>query len=108
MTESEYELRSLAAVQNAWGKYEAETWDPGESEFRDARIHFVDDQLVVAITDGFEREFITCFHEHFDYPHAVEPPTGTSEGQRRLRYRDRLEQEIVGKMIRKLRWLSNG
>jgi hypothetical protein len=81
MTQSEYELRSLDAVTNSWGKYAGDSWNPEDREYREASVYFVDDDLVVAITDTFEREFITCFHEHFGYRHGGGPGPGASVGQ---------------------------
>jgi hypothetical protein len=104
LTEAQYELRSIEAVDTAWAEYEGESSD-GQGSFLEARAFFVDDDLVVAITDGFRREFFTCFHEHFgrDKPHGVDPPPGTSLGQRRLRYIQHLESETVGGLIRNVR-----
>jgi hypothetical protein len=54
MTQSEYELHSLDAVTSSWGKYEGESWDAEERAYREAAVYFVDDDLVVAISDSFE------------------------------------------------------
>jgi hypothetical protein len=65
MSPEQYELRSDDAVANAWAKYEGEDYDEILKDFRDAAMYFVDEELVMAITDGWEREFITCFHKHY-------------------------------------------
>ena len=101
MTEQQYETRSLDAVSNAWGEYEGEGWEVRNREYAEARAYFVDPELVVAITDAFRREFVTCFHEHFGHPHGVDPGA-VSEGQRQLRYRQHLRQEQQGGLIRKV------
>ena len=62
MSREQYELRTDDAVTNAWAKYEGENFDDVLKDFRDAAMYFVDEELVVAITDAWEREFITCFH----------------------------------------------
>ena len=105
MTELQYDERSEKAYTNAWAEYEAEHWDRRAREYISARAYFVDEQLVVAITDLWRREFITCYHEHFDKPHNVDPSSTASEGQRQLRFREVLEREEKGKMVRKLRRL---
>jgi hypothetical protein len=103
MTESQYELRSLDAVANAWAEYEGEGQDRRTGEYREARAYFVDDDLVVAITDGFRRRFITCFHEHFDYPHGLVPGPGATIGDRQIRYRDMLRRDESLNYIRKVK-----
>jgi hypothetical protein len=95
MTESQYEVRSLDAVTGAWGEYEGEGRDRRTGEWKEARAFFVDQDLVVAITDGFRRTFITCFHEHFDYPHGVVPGPGASLGDRQLAYIAMLKKDNV-------------
>jgi hypothetical protein len=91
MTESEYDLRSEAAFDNAWGEYEGEGRDVASREYSEVRAYFVDNDLVVAITDGFRNEFVTCFHEHFDRPHRVDPGSGATVGQKQLRFKERLK-----------------
>ena len=103
MTESQYEIRSDDAVNNSWGEYEGEGWDVRRREFSELRAYFVDDDLVVAITDGFRNDFVTCFHEHFDRPHGVDPGAGATVGQKQLRYKERLAIDEQGKAIRNLK-----
>src|SRR5688572_3369678 len=90
MTEAQYETRSHDVVTLAPIEYECESRDVGTGQFRKARVYYVDDELVVAVTDGFRREFITCFHEHFSRRHASPASIGTV-GQRRLRYKELLQ-----------------
>lgn len=103
MTESQYELRSDEAVDKSWGEYEGEGWDVGLREYTELRAYFVDDDLVVAITDTSRYEFITCFHEHFDRPHGVDPGQGATDGQKQLRYNERLKIDEQAKAIRSLK-----
>jgi hypothetical protein len=103
MRESEYELRSEAAFTNSWAEYEGEGRDVQTGDYYDRAAYFVDDVLVVAITDTFRREFITCYHKHFRKPHGVDPRPGMTVGQLQLRYRDWLKDAEKGKLIRKLR-----
>lgn len=103
MTESQYDLRAYEAVDNAWGEYEGEGRDVQAREYTELRAYYVDDDLVVAITDGFRNEFVTCFHEHFDRPHGVDPGGGATVGQKRLRYKERLKIDEQGKAIRNLK-----
>jgi hypothetical protein len=99
MTESQYELRADEVISNAWAEYEGRAWEAEKGEYtRDVRVYFVDDDLVVAITDSLKHDFITCFHEHPGGRHtsrAAMPPVG----QRRLEYKERLDAEEKGKMI---------
>jgi hypothetical protein len=103
MTESQYDLRSLDAVTNAWAEYEGEWCERSTGDWKEARAYFVDDELVVAITDTFRRSFITCFHEHFDYPHGVEPGPSATAGDRHLRYKAMLKKDERLKFIRKVK-----
>jgi hypothetical protein len=100
LTEDQYERRSQEAFDNAWGVYEGDSWDVDRREYRSRAAYFVDDELVVVITDTFQREFITCFHEHFDFKHAKSPASSMTSGQRRFKYRDRLQADEQGGMIR--------
>lgn len=102
MTELEYEERSEQAVANAWGQYRGEGRDIASGEYNDEAVYFVDDDLVVAITDVSESDFITCFHEHFSRQH-VRPATIGTVGQRRLRYKEHLQFDEQGGLIRKVR-----
>lgn len=103
MTESEYELRADDTVDKAWAEYECESLDNKLYEFRDSRCHFVDDDLVEAITDNFKHNFITCFHKHFALPHGIDPRSDATVGQKRLRYLRILTEKIQGKIIQKFK-----
>jgi hypothetical protein len=102
MTEPEYEQRSDLAFNHAWAEYEGEAWNVAGRYYNPASAYFVDDALVVAITDSFRNDFLTCYHEHFSRPHGVVPGPGASVGQRQLRYRQHLQQEEQGGLIRNL------
>ncbi len=65
--------------------------------------YFVDDDLVVAITDLARGLFHTCFHEHFNRRHGPMP----SLGQRQLLYRQHLRWDELGKMILNVRRIRN-
>src|SRR5207244_59823 len=91
MTESEYESRSMDVVENAWAEYEGKH-QIDVNEYEEARAYFVDDDLVIAITDTFRRGFITCYHEHPGKKHTTRASM-PSVGQRRLEYRRRLDAE---------------
>jgi hypothetical protein len=106
MSPEQYELRSDDAVGNAWAKYEGEDYDEVLKSFRDGAMYFVDEELVVAITDAWEREFITCFHKHYsgvDHPAIM----ALSVGGRKLLYRERLNLEVQGRFFRRLKWYRN-
>jgi hypothetical protein len=103
MTEGQYELRSDDAVTNAWGEYEGEGRNVKERTYYPLAAYFVDGDLVVAITDTFRNDFITCYHEHFGRKHDTASYLRMSDGQRQLRYRDHLRVEEQGGMIRKVK-----
>ena len=103
MIEQEYEQRSLAAFQNAWGEYEGEGRNVAAQNYYPRAAYFVDEQLVVAITDLARNGFHTCYHEHFGRPHGPMP----SVGQRRLQYRQHLRWDEQGKMILNVRRIRN-
>ncbi len=58
--------RSVRAVTGAWCEYEAQGRDFDRSAYLPARVSYVDDDLVVAVTDLARTRFVTGFHEHFD------------------------------------------
>jgi hypothetical protein len=98
-TEGEYERRSHDAVENAWAEYEDESPNPDAGRLYGPAKYFVDQELVVAITDLFVRDFITCFHEHFNVRRHAHPATLGSIGQRQLRYKQFLQFEEQGRLI---------
>lgn len=98
MTEAEYAQRSLAAVANAWAEYDGESRNVAAGNYYPRAKHFVDDGLVVAITDLTASDFLTCFHEHFSRRH-VHPSTHGAIGHRQLRYKNFLRFEEQGKLI---------
>lgn len=106
MTELEYEERSELAVTTSWAKFKGESRNIATREYYKQAMYFVDDQLVVAITDDSEYEFITCFHEHFGRGHASPRSIGTV-GQRRLRYKEHIRFDEQGGLIRNVRWIRD-
>jgi len=102
-TEQEYEARSLATIRDAWAEYEAEKWDRIGDDYAPSRATFVDSSLVVCVTDFTRSDIITCFHEHFDSPHGVDPGPQASAGQRMLRYQGRLDDDERGGVVRNVR-----
>ena len=52
MTESQYEVRSHDAVDKSWAEYEARSWEAKKREYcSEDRVYYVDDDLVIAITE---------------------------------------------------------
>lgn len=98
MREDEYEQRSEKVVAASWAEYEGQGRDVEAQRYYDPAAYFVDDDLVIAITDTFRRQFITCFHEHFGRKHARAAVIATA-GQRQLRYREHLKFEEQGRLI---------
>ena len=105
MSEAEYDQRSRDAVANAWAEYEGEGGKASDHGYYDASAYFVDEDLVVVITDLARSRITTCYHEHFDKKHASSLAAGMTAGQRRLRYRQQLKFDEQGKMIVNLRRL---
>lgn len=103
VTASQYEARSLGAFANSWAEYEGEARNIEAGEYYPLSAYFVDNDLVVAITDMPRGEFLTCYHEHFGRRHYSSPAANMSQGQRRLRYKDNLQLEEKGRLIQKVR-----
>jgi len=101
MTVEEYRDRSVRTVSDSWCEYEAQVRDFALSSYVKPRAHYVDDELVVAITNVARSLFVTCFHEHFDSRrplHGRHPGRGVSVSQRRLRYLDDLRLKEQGRL----------
>ena len=94
-------------MTHAWGEYEGEGRNVQQMSYYPLAAHFVDDDLVVAITDHARTEFQTCYHEHFSRAHGVDPPAGASVAQRQLRYKQKLMWDEQGGMIRNLKRIKN-
>lgn len=108
MTVTEYEKRSDQAYEQSWLEYEAEKGHTDDDDYYPRCAYFVDDELIVAITNTKRSHYVTCFHEHFDRPHGLDPGRSADVGTRRLRYRDSLEMEERCGMIRKVRRIRGG
>lgn len=102
---ADYEARSQTTLTTAWAEFEGARWNGVVGDYDEPRATYVDDDLIVAVTNLPRAVFVTCFHEHFDRPHGVEPGPGASIGQRRLRYRRSLDADERGGVIRHLRRL---
>lgn len=98
MIETEYEHRSLAAYNNAWGEFEAEGRDIRQQRWYRMSAYYVDGDLVVAILDLPRIKFLTCFHAHFDLPHRV--VAGLSIGRRMIVYQKQIRQYIRSGKLR--------
>jgi hypothetical protein len=106
MTVEEYRNRSARAFSGSWCEYEAQGRDFVLSTYLTPHAFYVDDELVVAITDVARFSFVTCFHEHFDSRrplHGKNPGRSVSVAQRRLRYLDDLRIKEKGRLIINLR-----
>jgi hypothetical protein len=113
MTETEYERRSQAAVVSSWCEYEAEELDreasrfSGRAEFHRRAAYFVDEDLVVAVTDISREDFRSCFHEHFNVKdvqkaHALVHRKLTV-GERKAKYLRALSNDERGGILRNLK-----
>lgn len=103
ITKEQYRQRSLDAVVAAWAEFEAEGRDFEVGGYREARAYYVDDDLVVAVTDVNRREFYTCYHEHFDGSHQPSDKSDGAIGNRQLKYRRKLGTDIRGGVIRRFK-----
>ena len=103
VNESQYELIAQDAIANAWGEFDAE-WRSSEDEYS-AAGYYVDDRLVVSITDPFRREYITCYHKHSLNPHPIDKnPSPEARGNLRLKFRDWLKVATGRGKYRKVKW----
>ena len=89
------------------GVYEGEGRNVQQMSYYPLAAFFVDDHLVVAITNDTRAEFLTCYHEHFSKAHGVEPPASSSVAQKQLRYKQKLKWDEQGGMIRNLKRIKN-
>lgn len=111
MTVEEYRDRSGRAVAGAWCEYEAQARDFDRGVYLQGRVSYVDDDLVVSVTDRDRARFVTCFHDHFDGRrplHGRNPGRGVSVAQRRIRYREDLRLKEKGRLIINLKMVRNG
>jgi hypothetical protein len=111
MTLEEYRDRSRQCVSGSWCEYEGQGWDIALRIHLTARAFYVDNDLVVAITDVARSSFVTCFHEHLDSRrslHGKNPGRSVSVAQRRLRYLDDLRIKEKGRLIINLRIIRDG
>lgn len=92
ITLEQYRAISHQVVRQCWAEFEAQKRNGRIGGYHDPSAYFVDNDLLTAITDLRRARFITCFHEHFDRPHGVVPRPDASIGQRRLLYKQRLDQ----------------
>jgi hypothetical protein len=100
MTEDEYKERSQAAVVNAWAEYEGIVWSPSKQAYEDKAAYFVDEEMVLAITDLDRSFFTTCYHEHYDVKHNFNQENTAPYGNQRLRYREWIQNNERGKRIK--------
>ncbi len=75
VNQTQYELIAQDAIANSWGEFDAEWRSSPEDDYSPA-AYYVDDRLVVSITDPFRREYITCYHKH-----ALNPPSHRQESE---------------------------
>jgi hypothetical protein len=111
MTRDEYRERSFLAITGSWCEYEAEGRDYALSAYLKARVYYVDDELIVAITDLARSLFVACFHEHFDDRrglHGRYPGNTVSVAQRRIRYREDRRLKEKGRLIINLKVIRDG
>jgi hypothetical protein len=110
MTEEKFRDRSLQAVSSAWCEFEAQKHDLAPGAYLPARACYVDDELVVAVTNIPRSWFFTCYHEHFDSRrplHGRYPGNNVSVAQRRLRYREDLRRKTQGRFFINVRILRD-
>jgi len=106
MTVAEYESASQDVIANAWMVYEAEKSDRNGG-YDAARVTFVEPRLLVTVADLGRTTIVTCFHEHFDYPHGRKPGPGTSVTVRKLKYRESVRWDEQGGELRNVKVIRN-
>lgn len=103
ITESEYAGRVQLAIEQAWLEYEAESHDSRWGGYREAAATYVDDDLVLAVTDLSRSSLITSFHEHFDRPNRCKTIQAMTSGDRRLKYKQYFRWDEQGGKIRNVK-----
>lgn len=63
VTLGDYEQASQTVYHQSWLVYSAQWRESGG--YTAPRRYFVDDRLILAITDDQENWFITCYHDHY-------------------------------------------
>lgn len=111
ITAEEYRDQSVRTVTDSWYEYEAQGRDFSRNDYLEARAYYVDDDLVVSVTDQPRSRFVTCFHEHFDDRrplHGRNPGRAVSVAQRRVRYEEDLRRKAQGRVIINLKVIRDG
>jgi len=80
--------------------YECESFDYDQRAFRNRRAHFVDRDLVMAITDAKRTVFCTCFHKHPPGCACTGTPRDDADSARQLL---NLRRELINKPPTKMR-----
>jgi hypothetical protein len=101
--DNQYAARAQVAITTSWLEYEAERMDFIIEAFTPLRTTYVDDDLIVAVTDLSRRNMITSYHEHFNKSYKKAHAPGAMAGDRRLMYREQLRQKEAGGLVRNLR-----
>jgi len=93
-------LKSLQTYRHPKLVYECESFDYKWREFLERRAHFVDRDLVLAITDVKRTAFHTCFHKHPPGCSCPGVPRDDDDSGRQLL---NLRQELINKPPTKMR-----
>lgn len=97
VTLAEYLTRAQAAINGSWAEFEAEHCREGWS------AHFVDDDLVEAITPLDRSVFKTCFHQHFNCKANCGRLIADQPGNRRAKFIEQLGYDEKCELYRKVR-----
>lgn len=101
LTLQQYEAASQATVASAWGELLVT-----HADHRGERRYYVDDRLILAITDHNGDKFTTCYHEHLwgipEFRGGHRHVLSMSVGQRRGRYQQKTR---VDRGFQQVRWL---
>lgn len=108
ISEPAYAMLADDAVTNSWGVFAADWRRSSDSEYEPA-VYFIDEQLLVAVTNAHCTRYITCYHKHSLNPHPVRKPLSeVDRGNMRLAFKNWLKVATGRGKYRKVRWHPDG
>lgn len=104
MTEYEYEKRSVQVLSKHWGKYRATHMDRTKGGLiPKPRVYAIDNDLVLAVLSHTEEHFVTCYHQHFNRPHGVDPAPTDSVAYKQMKFQDFIRKQARLDKLRDIR-----
>lgn len=123
VSEDDYEEASQEVFEEHWYAYEAEFLEANQDyvtleggarvmrsrlEYQSARTTFVDDRMVLAVTDLSQTYFVTCYHEHYGKGHVEgQHRDRRTLGERRDEYKRSVAHKVKARRLRSLEVLKD-